>query len=393
MKIAPDQLLLISALLLRFFLSAFFYHPDLKSQNFHAQFLSHGVFNIYDYLQARRESLPYTDTYNYPPLIYFFQGTWQILTKSLVGPGLTTWLNDWGEEAQLHSGLSGYLLILKLPYLLADFLTLRLLLLLARPRDKTRLALLWLFNPVSLYAIYMIGQFDIFPVLLTVLTLYMSTRRRFLLAGLSLGLGAALKSYPLALLPILILSFRSYKSSLSLVSGSLIGWGIPLLPFILSPEFSRLVLQSQFSASVKLPLFLLLYLAILVTSLIKNNHFSLPAQFLAVTLSLLIFTDFHAQWLLWCIPFLCLVMVKNSLFLKLGLGLMCLGLLTVAFLPDQYILLGQFAPLNPYLSYIPALSSFIPRSQLLRFWSQILFAAFGLLIIFHLHVPAQKDSH
>ena len=118
-KISP---LLISAILLRIFFAAFFYHPDIKSQYFHGSFLSAGQIDVYSFIQSQRDRLPYTDTFNYPPLIYFFLGVWYFIARTITGPGLLTWLYDWGPDSLAYSNLFSYLLILKLPYFLADFL-------------------------------------------------------------------------------------------------------------------------------------------------------------------------------------------------------------------------------------------------------------------------------
>lgn len=392
MKINSNTWLLITALVLRFILAAFFYHPDLKSQNFHAQFLSQGILNIYDFLGTHRQSLPYSDTYNYPPLIYFIQGSWQSLAKIVTGPGLSFWLNDWGGQANFHPGMFGYLLILKLPYFLADLLTLGFLLrLVSAAAEKRRLAIIWLFNPISLYAIYMIGQFDIYPSLLTVIALYLSTHKRFLWAGLAIGIGAALKTYPLFLFPFIAIYSRSIKNIALLTVGSLLGWGIPLFPFISSSEFVRTVFHSQFTASVRLPYFFALYGLIFLVSYFSRPRFSLTSQFLAVSLSLLLFTDFHPQWLIWCTPFLCLLLAKYTRLFPLIAGLILAAFLTILLIPDQYVLLGMFVPLNPYLGTVPAVSTFIPQSELLRSLFQVLFAAFGLLIIYKSYVFDQKN--
>jgi len=49
----------------------FLFHPDIKSQYFHAQFLQHGVLNIYQYLRKTKIYLGTKTTFNYPPLPYY----------------------------------------------------------------------------------------------------------------------------------------------------------------------------------------------------------------------------------------------------------------------------------------------------------------------------------
>ena len=169
-KFHPAELIL-SVLVLRLVIAAFFYHPDIKSQYYHAAFFKTGIINIYEFLQFNRTRLPYSDTFNYPPLTYIFLGSWQTLSSVISGPGLDDWLSDWSDRHLYNPDLFFYLLLLKLPYFIADFLILKLLISLVSPPRRYPLALLWLFNPVSLYAIYAVGQFDIIPALMTVAAL------------------------------------------------------------------------------------------------------------------------------------------------------------------------------------------------------------------------------
>ena len=87
---------IILALILRLLVAPFFYHPDLKSQHFHFQFLSHGVSNIYQYIATNKNSLPYQNTFNLSSLTYFSLRTYHALLKPLFPQNLSAWfLNDW----------------------------------------------------------------------------------------------------------------------------------------------------------------------------------------------------------------------------------------------------------------------------------------------------------
>src|SRR3989344_6486072 len=168
---------IVVAILIRLFLMMWTYHPDIKSQHFHAQFLQTGVINIYKYVAENKNSLPYTDTFNYPPLVYFTLGSWNTIARVIAGPDLISWLNDWGSQALYTHQVWLHLLALKIPYLIAELILVGLLI-------KLGINKKWLlFNPVTLYLIYVLGQFDIFPVLLTVLAYYLFTvKKRLLLA-------------------------------------------------------------------------------------------------------------------------------------------------------------------------------------------------------------------
>ncbi len=363
-----NKMFLWTALILRLVIASIFYHPDIKSQHFHASFLPTGVINIYEYLSLHKTSLPYSDTFNYPPLTYFFLGTWQQVITPLTGEGLHTWLWDWGEKAIYNPNLFAYLLLLKLPYLIADITILYICRhLLSSVASKTRFTYLWLLNPISLYIVYMIGQFDNIPTLLTVIALLAFIRSKYFLTGLLLGLGAAFKTYPLLLLPIFFLAKPNLKLGFSLGIGALFGWLGPNIWFLSSPAYHESVLQSSLASRLfalrlgGLPIFIPYFLAILL-SVFKTKNF-LVGIFIT-TLSLVLFTDFHAQWLMWSLPFACLLASQRPALLKYLAALYLLALVWIFFIPDQYVLIGLFSPLNPYLVTVPALSSFVSLGKL-----------------------------
>lgn len=352
---------------LRLLFSILLYHPDLKSQYFHGQFLSAGITNIYEFLSLNRFSLGYSDTFNYPPLTYLFFGSWYPVAKALAGPGLGLWLNDWGPKSLFHPGLFAYLFILKLPYLFADLALLWLLLRLSPVRRRLT-ALIWLFNPVSLYAVYAVGQFDILPALATVTAVYFAQKHRFFTAALLLSLGACLKSYPLLLLPFLILAAPKFTSKIITGLACLLPW------FILMKLFpgSGAVLQSGLSARLLTqylymvsgsqgvliyPFVYLLSLWLFFYSRTKN----LLWPFLVVTLSVIIFADYHLQWVIWSLPFLILFSVRSRKFLLAAGVFVLLLFMNLLFLPDQFAYIGLLSPINPYLASVPSIPSLLPR--------------------------------
>ena len=192
---------IILALILRLLVAPFFYHPDLKSQHFHFQFLSHGVSNIYQYIATNKNSLPYRDTFNYLPLTYFSLGTYHALLKPLFPQNLSVWLNDWSAAQNSYDNFPFFMLILKLPYFLFDlgisFILLKLY--------GKKIFYLWLFNPLNLYLIYILGNFDVIPVFFTALSWYFLKSSPKYLSFLTLGIATALKLYPVLFLPFFLL--------------------------------------------------------------------------------------------------------------------------------------------------------------------------------------------
>lgn len=363
---------LILALLIRLIIIPAFYHPDIKSQYFHFQFLSQGITDIYSYIQNRRQNLPYTDTFNYLPLTYFAFGSYYFLIKS---PLLESWLNDWGPFKDANPHLPLFLFILKLPYLFLDFALACLLL-----KTSHRLFSLWLLNPFTLYLIYVLGNFDILPVFLMVLSLYLIQRNRLYLAFFIYGLAIALKLYPLIFLPFfLFLSSASLSAKIKHLLIALLPLVVTTTPFLVNPTFITSFQSSGLSQKIlqtklwHLPIFPLIYLIIFTIFLVKpskNLGFFLPLFLFFVSL-----VNFHPQWLLWFFPFLFLPNIRLSVFIPLTICLFFTFLLN-----DNYLFWGHLIPIDsnfvnlssPYLILSQRISPTAPL-RLQNFLKTILF--------------------
>src|SRR3990167_4482234 len=74
------------------------------------------------------------------------------------------------------------LFLMKLPYFFFDIALAFVLMALFKSESEKKWAfVLWMFNPVNLYATYMVGQFDIIPTFLTVAALYLALKKTSLL--------------------------------------------------------------------------------------------------------------------------------------------------------------------------------------------------------------------
>jgi uncharacterized membrane protein len=256
------------------------------------------------------------------------------------------------------------MLVLKLPYVLLDFLIA--LLLLKLSADNRRLLALWLFNPLSLYAVYMLGQFDILPAALTVMALVLIRDRRPVAAALLLGLGAALKTYPLLLLPFVLIRTGTIKQFFNAALIGLLGFIVPLLPVINSAAFRYTMTHSnlmqgifyahiEVSSGQSIPLYVLIWVIVFWISWIRRNNYDLLPEFLTLTLTVILISHFHAQWLVWSLPFLILLTVKNIRLWPV-LTAVAVGYFgTVWLIPDQFVLLGLFSPINSQALIFPPL--------------------------------------
>lgn len=335
------------ALLLRLLVAPWFYHPDIKSQHFHFQFLSKGVTNIYAHISANQSHLPYTDTFNYLPLTYYIFGATQIILKPILPTGFSAWINDWSQFQYHNPNLPVFLLILKLPYLFFDLLIAYLL---YKMFSQTKFFLFWLFNPMVFYLVYVLGNFDILPSALTLLSLFLIVKNRHFGAGLVFGVGAATKLYPLIFLPPIILTLLSSPKNLAkYLLGILTPLLITLMPFVSSTDFWNSFFGSGLTQKIMalklgmVPIFPAFYLLVIFLF----RHRSLSFQFSLIGLLFLATVNFHPQWLLWFLPFMTISLTSSRFSLSVFALSQILFLAYVVLFNDQFLFWGHLIPVSP----------------------------------------------
>lgn len=314
LRISYIRNLLLLAVLVRLLVMPFYFHPDIKTYNFQASFLKKGVWNIYDYLSENKSRLSLKDEFVYFPLTYFFLGSYQVVASPLLGQGFDRWLSNASSNAALETGVFRYLFILKFPYLVLDILIAFLLAgFFSDFQMKKKVFAFWLFNPFSIILIYIYSNVDIFPVFLTVLSLYFTAKNKFSFSALILGLGAGFKAFPLLLIPFLMLKTRTIKYKIIVIVLSLGAFILSILPFIKSIPFRESALVSGLTTriiagglslgfgEVLMPAVILL--SILFFWGLSKLNIELWRYFLAALIVVLISIHFHIQWLLWLLPF------------------------------------------------------------------------------------------
>src|SRR3989344_475359 len=309
---------IILGLVIRLALIPAYVHPDLKGFNFGAYLISQQgqLLTFYDYLsslpaghQLVRQYHP--DLFIYPPLAYLTPALFmKLLSPFYPWPVFNQFIFDAGNVASSsHMILLTYLL--KIPYLLADFLSLWLIIKLADAKSRQWAGLLWIFNPVTLYSTYLIGQFDIYLVAAVLLALYFSSDSRPRLAAITLGLAAAFKPFPLFFLPFLP------GSKVKNVALGLAAYLLVLLAYLPSPgfrSFALLASQSEkiqfakvmVSASQYLPLFFVGLIFLVWKHRQNPTAFPIYGWLAAVCLLFYSLSHWHPQWFIWATPFLTL---------------------------------------------------------------------------------------
>ncbi|HUV71501.1 MAG TPA: glycosyltransferase family 87 protein [Clostridia bacterium] len=403
-KISPKLFFLfLLALLLRLALMLTTLHPDLWAISFAEHLFAYkGVINIYDYLGELPQTAILVKNYGqnfftYPPLAYFTLGIFGWLLKPLFNADFFTNLAVNLPTILENRYLAGHLFLTKLPYLFFDMGILVLLRkLFDEPRKKFLATILWLFNPLLFYTAYMIGQFDIIPVFLTLLAVFLVRKKRPFWAAFLLGIGGAYKMFPLLFLPFLaVVQGKNLKRTLFLLLTGFLPYFFSILPFLNSVNFRQTVLlsnQSQKMLFARIPvsgaeylsLFVVLYLFLLGLAVMKKGE--IWRWFLAVLLIFFALTHYHPQWFLWISPFLIIFWAEHrrlAIFpISLFLGWL---LLTLFFEPSLSVAL--FAPVIPSLTLVQPLSVLIGRFYdvfQLKSLIRSVFAAIVLLVMFQL---------
>jgi hypothetical protein len=362
-------LVLIIGILIRFVLAFSTFHSDVQPFYFAGETIAKGnVLNFYDYLRNLPPSDPIlkiypTNLFNYPPLVYFFLGP---ISYLLSLPFSRNLLHDFifnlpGLLGNLQ--LNFLLLTLKLPYLPFDIgISILLYKLFKNPKNKLLALTIWIFNPVNLYATYMMGQFDVIPTFFTILALYLAVKKeKYFLASLFLGLGASFKIFPILFLVPLALLRSKWLDRLKVIGIGVLTYVVTILPFINSPGFrgSALVAGqttkslyatlpiSGGEAIIFFPLFILFFYIVFFYNRAKLEE--TWQRFFIVILLFFIFTHTHPQWLTWLTPFLVIDLVRFRFkHWPLALAAVIVWLGQISFF-DPGLSVCLFSPIAPYL--------------------------------------------
>lgn len=365
--------ILVIGILVRVLLSLTTYHSDLTPFDFAGRVIGSGnVTNFYDYLWNLPNDHSYLKVYprnlfNYPPLPYFFLGGASLLTTWIVNPVVhSNFVLDF-KSTLGNPQLNLLLLLLKLPYFFFDIAIAYLLMGMFTDEKQKKLAfVLWMFNPVNLYATYMIGQFDVIPTFLTVAAIYLSTKKKSLIpSAILLGIGAGFKIFPLLFIIPLALVKQKFWDKVKVLLTAGITYIICAYPFVWSKGFrmtAMLAGQTTKSFYAQIPISggesVILFLAAVVFIYIvfyfnKTIAWDLWKRFFVMISVFFVFTHFHPQWFLWTMPFFVMDLVHTRfkhLPLFIGLLIIFLGMITFF---DSGLSIGLFSPVNSALYNLP----------------------------------------
>jgi len=398
---------ILIGLALRLILMPFTAHSDMTALDLGAFVISQkgGVLTFYDYLSGLDKANPLVSLYgiglfNYPPLAYLTPALFMAILSPFYNFSANyvfiTGMDKIFQTAELFKTI----FLLKLPYLFFDFLLAFLLLKIFKEKGKTAFKL-WMFNPLTLYATFAMGQFDIIPTLLVVGSIFFAYKDKKFLAVAMLGIGGAFKMFPLLFLPLFVLLLEKgfWRRAWLFVVG-LLPYLLVISPyFLFSPMYRQaafLTNQTEKMLFMKLPLsgaeylsvFMVAYFILLIlASRVKSQKDNLWRFGLVLMLLFFAVTHYHPQWFLWIAPFLVWLWLNNQgqsrpyIFLMLG----CWFLLTLFFEPSLHI--GLLAPIAPNLLKLGGLTELISRFYdvfLIKSLIRSFFAALVLFLSFHL---------
>lgn len=375
-------IILITGIIIRIFLSLSTFHPDMEAFKLGGALFSSGkILNLYDYSSSLA-------VLNYPPAIYWYHGLFHFLFSGILGINQPTGL------------------LLKLPYLVFDLLIAFVLFKLVDPKKALFILAVWMFNPISLYATYMMGQFDIIPTFFTILSLYLITKNRLKLAALALGGGIAFKLYPVFLLIPLIILGKTFWDKLRLTGWAILPCILSIIPYLSSENFRANALftnQSSKSLYAGIPVsggelillfpgaLILFYLFIGTKKLDRLYYWRI---YLIPLLLFFIFTHYHPQWLIWITPLLIIGLVSNTRKVVLPVLLIFASWFGSLFFFDPSLTLGIFTPIFAPLQNVQSIWVYLnlhPDYNLSRSLIQTVFVAASAYLIYE-YFPRKSNE-
>ncbi len=372
---------LIIGVVIRVILMPITVHPDLWGHSFTAYFLAYkGELNIYDFLLGLPKDYPLVvnfgvnDIFIYPPLTYFTLGLFRFLVKPFADPNFIPWLMSNVGNFYEFPKVGFQIFLFKLPYLFIDIASAFLLSSLFTDPTKKKMAFkLWMFNPLTFYATFMMGQLDILPVFFTILACYLFKNKKMNWGLFALGIGGAYKMYPLLLIPAAAFLFgETFWKKVKLIAVGILPYVLTIAPYLMSKGFRSMVLfgsketkmlfmnWSVTGAESVFP-FILILVVIYLISYYSKNKIAIEYYFLVILLLIFATSSYHPQWFLWVTPFLIYALVKNSFkYVELVITLVvCWFIITMFF--EASLSYGLFAPIWPKLTEATGLTGVLSK--------------------------------
>lgn len=347
--------ILLTGLILRLFLSGISYHPDVKIINY-TTYVYLGKWQLDPYLPSKETS----ETPDDLPMQYLIRLPIEILTRPFVNTQIEPDFFNNTDQLFGNPLLLVHLMLIKIPLAIFDLLT-GIVIALLFSQSLRKIALwVWMLNPFTLWATVMIGQVDIVPTFFLILAFFFMRKEKNNLAALSLGMGAAMKSFPILIFPFFLLLFDKFSEKVKLTIFFLLPLILSIGLYIFSPPFRQYalfapqmdkifysVIPLSGGEGIIITIFGLAGLFLLYLSKKRTKEDFLIFSTVAL-IWILAFTHFHLHWFLWVMPFLIILfLLKITIVQRWAFCLMGLGILIMLFGFDASLHLRLLAPLIP----------------------------------------------
>ncbi len=319
---------------------------------------------------------------------HYVHAGWLKVASPLMPPSEGLWTHPWwwSDSAALAPQLQRTfsldphafqtLLVLKVPYLLADLGAGLLLLALLgglAPRLVRRAWAFWMLSPIGLYATYAFGRYEMLAVVCVVAALWAVERRHPWWAATLLGVGVTMRGYPLLLIPVFaLIATRGWWRQLGWAALSLVPLGaVVAINQLAAGQAGELATLRDFHTGTTFLAFtlpvdgvgpvyvfvtalLLLYGALLGR---RAGWWGRPPETADLWVWLLVLhgamfalATFSAHYFAWFTPFVMLALARRPAWrgvLPLHLLQVAVVLATADLLGGPGTLLGLFEPLQP----------------------------------------------
>jgi len=271
-----------------------------------------------------------TDTFPYPPFMLYYLG--------------------------FFGGFASYLspFFVRLPLLFADISILLILGRLVKTKSSKLLKYYWL-SPVLIYITYVHGQLDVVPIAFLLASSYLLFKKKNILSAVVLGLGIAVKTNLILVIPFYILYIwknNNEKKLAKLIVPALVTFIVVLvlnLPYLNSEAFFKMVYSNSEQSKVWNAGFTMIgnlnyyiipavYLILLATATrFKRISKDLFLIFIGFSFSvLLIFIPPQPGWYFWVLPFFVYFAIRENKFSFLPILILQLAfLIYFALIPDS----------------------------------------------------------
>lgn len=359
--------ILFLGLALRLILMPFFGHVDINSTYTRANNIAFEGDSLFDYSQPLSHLIEvvnleiydvYSDKANLNSECYYENPKSR---KSVFSRECRPWINF-------------NLFVYKIPYLIFDLLVFLIIMMLFNSVKKKKIALSFYFlNPILIFAVYVFGRYETFPIFFTVYSLFLLKQKRLILSAISFSLAILTRTSFLLLVPFYIL--LNGKTLLDKIKLLL----IVLFPYVLIFVYQTFFLDISneanwlqegahtnfiFSTGISLgfgtqifiyPLIISIVIFFLLKRWIEGNQMNdwrvNSFYFMLVFMFLFATSYYHPQYLAWFIPFLSINLADSKYRKEIlyAFAILVLSFFVVLLRWHNAIIPGVIYPLSPEL--------------------------------------------